>query len=448
MKNDELSLDIILDSLKKRDPHQEEFHQAVSEVFQWIIPFAKTQKKYNKLTLFEQLTEPERIIQFKVPWTDDNGETKINRGWRVQFNGAIGPYKGGIRFHPGVTISVLKFLAFEQCFKNSLTGLQMGGAKGGSDFDPKGKSDAEILQFCQSFMTELHHYIGPEIDIPAGDIGVGSREVAYLFGQYRRLTHRFNGTLTGKGISFGGSKLRPEATGFGLIYFTEMMLQEKDDSLDGAKVLISGSGNVAQYACMKALELGAEVLSMSDSGGYIYVENGLTKEQLEQIMELKNERSGRLKEAPELFDCEYHEGKPWGIEADVALPCATQNELNGEEAGKLVNNGIRCVAEGANMPCTPEAIKYFHETETLYAPGKASNAGGVAVSGLEMAQNHQFTSWTEEKIDEKLREMMQQIHRTCAKNGKTDSGYINYEKGAAIAGFRRLADAILMQGGF
>ena len=443
----ELTLDKVLDRATSRDPHQPEFHQALREVLQWVVPFAAEHPKYSKMSLFDKLTEPERVIQFRVPWTDDEGREQMNRGFRVQFSSAIGPYKGGLRFHPTVNQSILKFLAFEQVFKNSLTGLPMGGGKGGSDFNPRGRSDGEIMRFCQCFMTELYRHIGPETDIPAGDIGVGSREVGYLFGQYRRITNTFSGVLTGKGESFGGSLLRPEATGYGLLYFTKEMMEAMDAGLEGCRVLISGSGNVAQYACRKAIEMGAKVLTMSDSDGYIFKEDGLTDEDLDFIMELKNEKRGRINACEEAFACSFHEGKPWqhGTEAVLALPCATQNELDEDDAKALIENGLKAVAEGANMPCTDTAVKQFHNRKIAFAPGKASNAGGVSVSGLEMSQNSLRMGWTAEKVDEELHRIMHEIHEKCRSFGQ-EEGWINYEKGAAIAGFQKVADAMIAQG--
>ncbi|MCH8556406.1 MAG: NADP-specific glutamate dehydrogenase [Balneolia bacterium] len=445
----ELTLDAVLEIIKKRDPDQKEFLQAAKEVLQWIIPFAKSSDKYNSYALFERLIEPERIIQFRVPWVTDDGVSMTNRGYRIQFNSALGPYKGGLRFHPEVNLSILKFLAFEQTFKNSLTGLPLGGGKGGSDFNPKGRSDSEIMRFCQSFMTELYRHIGPDTDIPAGDIGVGAAEIGYLFGQYKRLTSSFNGVLTGKGLSFGGSQLRPEATGYGLLYFVEEMMNTAGDEIKDAAVIISGSGNVAQYSCQKAIELGMKVLTMSDSDGYIVVKDGITEEQLEQIMELKNENKGRIKECTDLFECEFHEGTPWSVEAEVALPCATQNELDEDHAKTLVENGLKYLAEGANMPCTDKAVAYFMENDIRFVPGKASNAGGVSVSGLEMTQNAMRLSWDSDRVDDELRQIMHRIHEQCTTYGKSDDGdddVINYEKGAAIAGFIKVADAMIAQG--
>lgn len=448
--------DAFIKEIQRRDPHQPEFLQAVREVMHWVLPFAESRPRYRNPALLKRLCEPERIIQFRVPWIDDHGREQMNRGFRVQFNSAIGPYKGGLRFHPSVNQSILKFLAFEQSFKNSLTSLPLGGGKGGADFNPKGRSDAEIMRFCQSFMNELYHHIGPETDIPAGDLGVSGREIGYLFGQYKRLTRRFDGILTGKGESFGGSLLRPQATGFGLLYFAEQMMQRcYNEGLEGRKVYISGSGNVAQHACRKAIELGACVLTLSDSSGYIFIEKGLREDDLKAIMWLKNEQQGRLSEAPEHLNCRYFEGKPWRHEqqqggntgVEIALPCATQNELDSEDAQALISGGLKCLAEGANMPCTDEAAGKLREAGISYAPGKASNAGGVSVSGLEMTQNAMRLSWTQNKIDDELRRIMQHIHETCETHGR-ESGQksINYEKGAAIGGFIKIADAMLAQG--
>jgi len=446
MKTDKpLTYQNVIDLAHQRDPDQPEFHQALKEVLQWVVPYAASHIRYNSFHLFEQLIEPERIIQFRVPWNTDDGIQRTNRGYRVQFNSTIGPYKGGLRFHPGVNQSVLKFLAFEQTLKNSLTGLPMGGGKGGSDFNPKQKTDSEIMRFCQSFMTELYRHIGPDTDIPAGDIGVGRREIGYLFGQYKRLTNTFNGVLTGKDLSFGGSNLRPEATGYGLLYFVEEMMKTKHDTMEGSSILISGSGNVAQYCCEKAIEMGGRVLTMSDSDGYIYKENGLTPKDLSFIMHLKNEERGRIKECRDEFECEYHEGKPWALKTDLALPCATQNELDGEDAKTLIKNGVKYVAEGANMPCTDSAAAAFLDARIAFVPGKAANAGGVSVSGLEMTQNAQRLSWDTAQADQELRQIMHQIHEKCKEYGQ-EKTYINYEKGAAIAGFIKVADAMIAQG--
>ena len=425
---------------------ENEFLQAVEEVAEAIIPFMEENPKYNNKMLLERMVEPERVLMFRVLWLDDEGNTQVNRGYRIGFNSAIGPYKGGLRFHPSVNLSILKFLGFEQVFKNSLTTLPMGGGKGGSDFNPKGRSNNEVMKFCQSFMTELSRHIGPNTDVPAGDIGVGSREIGFMFGQYKRIRNEFTGVLTGKGMSWGGSLIRPEATGYGNVYFAQNMLAVKGDSFNGKIVAISGSGNVAQYASEKATELGAKVVTLSDSSGYIYDENGIDVEKLTFIMELKNERRGRIKEYAEKFGCEFHEGeRPWGVKCNIALPCATQNELNEEEAKTLVANGCVCVSEGANMPSTPQAIEVFQNAKILFAPGKASNAGGVATSGLEMSQNSLRIRWTREEVDEKLQQIMKDIHSSCIKYG-TEGEYIDYVKGANIAGFVKVADAMLDQG--
>ncbi|HJN63786.1 MAG TPA: NADP-specific glutamate dehydrogenase [Flavobacteriales bacterium] len=423
-----------------------EFLQAVEEVAEVIIPFMEANPKYNNKMLLERMVEPERAITFRVSWLDDKGNIQLNRGYRIEFNSAIGPYKGGLRFHPSVNLSILKFLGFEQVFKNSLTTLPMGGGKGGSDFNPKGKSDNEVMKFCQSFMTELCRHIGPNTDVPAGDIGVGGREIGYMFGQYKRIRNEFTGVLTGKGMSWGGSLIRPEATGYGNVYFAQNMLEEKGDSFNGKVVAISGSGNVAQYACEKATELGAKVVTLSDSSGYIYDAEGIDAEKLAFVMELKNVRRGRIKEYADKFGCEFHEGaRPWSVNCDIALPCATQNELNGEEAKTLMANGCMLVSEGANMPSTPEAIEVFQNAKILFAPGKASNAGGVATSGLEMSQNSLRMNWTREEVDAKLKQIMKDIHSSCIEYG--DEGeYVDYVKGANIAGFVKVADAMLDQG--
>lgn len=437
-----------LDKVSKRNQNEPEFMQAVREVAETVLPFIEKNKQYQNKMLLERMVEPERVIMFRVPWLDDNGDIQVNRGFRIQMNSAIGPYKGGLRFHPSVNLSILKFLAFEQVFKNSLTTLPMGGGKGGSDFDPKGKSDNEVMRFCQSFMTELTRHIGADTDVPAGDIGVGAREVGYLFGQYKRLQNEFTGILTGKGRSYGGSLIRPEATGYGNVYFAQNMLKTKGDSLEGKSVVISGSGNVAQYAAEKVLQLGGKVLTMSDSGGYIYEEGGITEEKLQFIMKLKNEKRGRISEyVDEYASAKYFEGKtPWEVKCDVALPCATQNELHENDAKMLVDNGCMCVGEGANMPCTPEAVEHFQNARILFSPGKASNAGGVATSGLEMSQNSMRYSWTAEEVDAKLHGIMNEIHDRCVEFGKQEDGYIDYVKGANIAGFVKVADAMLAQG--
>ena len=443
-----VSVQSFMDAVAKKNQNEPEFLQAVHEVAETIIPFIEENPRYQNKMLLERMAEPERVIMFRVTWTDDNGNIQVNRGYRIQMNSAIGPYKGGLRFHPSVNLSILKFLAFEQTFKNSLTTLPMGGGKGGSDFDPKGKSDNEIMRFCQSFMTELSKHIGANTDVPAGDIGVGGREIGYMFGQYKRLRNEFTGVLTGKGLSFGGSLIRPEATGYGCVYFVKNMLEKQDKSLEGKKVIISGSGNVAQYAAQKAMQMGAHVLTMSDSSGYIYDEEGLNDEKLAYIMEIKNERRGRIKEYLDKYpNAKYTDGgEPWEIACDIALPCATQNEIQEDEAKKLVENGCMCVGEGANMPCTPEAVAVFHEAKILFAPGKASNAGGVATSGLEMSQNSLRLSWTREEVDEKLKSIMADIHQACVEHGTDADGYTDYVKGANIAGFVKVADAMLAQG--
>ena len=422
-----------------------EFLQAVEEVAEAIIPFMEENPKYNNKMLLERMVEPERVLMFRVPWLDDNGNTQVNRGYRVEFNSAIGPYKGGLRFHPTVNLSILKFLGFEQVFKNSLTTLPMGGGKGGSDFNPKGKSDNVVMKFCQSFMTELCRHIGPNTDVPAGDIGVGGREIGFMFGQYKRIRNEFTGVLTGKGMTWGGSLIRPEATGYGNVYFAQNMLAVKGDSFAGKTVAISGAGNVAQYACQKATELGAKVVTLSDSSGYIYDANGIDAEKLAFVMELKNVKRGRIKEYADKFGCEFHAGRPWSVNCDIALPCATQNELNDAEAKTLVANGCMLVSEGANMPTTPEAVEVFQNAKILFAPGKASNAGGVATSGLEMSQNSLRMNWTREEVDTKLQQIMQDIHASCVEYG-TEGNHIDYVKGANIAGFVKVADAMLDQG--
>ena len=442
------SITAFMDSVSKNNPNEAEFLQAVLEVAETVIPFIEENKKYHNKMLLERMVEPERVIMFRVNWLNDKGEIQVNRGYRIQMNSAIGPYKGGLRFHPSVNLSILKFLAFEQTFKNSLTTLPMGGGKGGSDFDPKGKSDNEIMKFCQSFMTELSKHIGADTDVPAGDIGVGGREVGYMFGQYKRLRNEFTGVLTGKGISFGGSLIRPEATGYGTVYFAQSMLETKGDSFKGKTVVVSGSGNVSQYAVEKANQLGAKVVTLSDSNGYIYDADGIDAEKLAFVMELKNELRGRISDYVAKYpNAKYVEGKrPWEVKCDVALPCATQNELDGHEAEILVANGCIAVAEGANMPSTPEAVAVFHDAKILFAPGKASNAGGVATSGLEMSQNSLRLSWTAEEVDEKLKGIMLAIHTSCVQYGTDKSGFVDYVKGANIAGFVKVADAMLAQG--
>ena len=431
-----------------RNPGEKEFHQAVREVVESLAPYIIEHPYLMDMKILERIAEPERVVMFRVPWINDEGEVEINRGYRVQMNSAIGPYKGGIRFHPSVNLSIMKFLAFEQTFKNSLTTLPMGGAKGGSDFNPKGKSDNEVMRFCQSFMTELQRHIGQDTDVPAGDIGVGGREVGFMFGQYKRLRNEFTGTLTGKGLNWGGSPLRPEATGYGTCYFAAAMLATKGDSFEDKTVCISGSGNVAQYAAEKALQLGAKVVTLSDSNGYIYDPDGIDREKLDYVMELKNVIRGRIREYAKKYPgAKYFENeRPWKVKCDIAMPCATQNELDGEDAKALVANGCICVAEGANMPSTPEAIEVFQNAKILYSPGKASNAGGVATSGLEMTQNSMRLKWTPEEVDERLHRIMEDIHAACVKYGTEPDGYVNYVKGANIAGFIKVADAMMAQG--
>ena len=431
-----------------KNPGEGEFHQAVKEVAESLMGFIDENPKYKTAKILERMAEPERVIIFRVPWLDDKGNIQINRGFRVQMNSAIGPYKGGLRFHPTVNLGILKFLAFEQVLKNSLTTLPMGGGKGGSDFDPKGKSDAEVMRFCQSFMTELQRHIGADTDVPAGDIGVGGREIGCLFGQYKRLRNEFTGVLTGKGLEWGGSLIRPEATGYGLVYFANEMLKTAGKDFKGKTVVISGSGNVAQYAVQKATTLGAKVVTMSDSNGYIYDPDGIDEEKLAYMMEIKNVRRGRVKEYVEKYkNAQYFDGKkPWGVKCDIALPCATQNEIQEEDAKTLVANGCWLIAEGANMPSTNEAIAVYQNAKILYAPGKASNAGGVATSGLEMTQNSERLPWTREEVDARLHQIMINIHATCVKYGKEADGHINYVKGANLGGFIKVADAMLAQG--
>ncbi len=432
--------------IKAKNPAQPEFYQAVHEVAESLIPFIEENPKYKYARILERIAEPERIIIFRVPWINDKGDVEINRGFRIEMNSAIGPYKGGLRFHPTVNLSILKFLAFEQVFKNSLTTLPMGGGKGGSDFDPKGKSDNEVMRFCQSFMTELCRHIGPETDVPAGDIGVGGREIGYLFGQYKRIRNEFTGVLTGKGLEWGGSLIRPEATGYGAVYFAQEMLSTKNDSLEGKTVTVSGSGNVAQFTTQKVTELGGRVVTLSDSAGFIYDPNGIDEEKLAWVMDLKNIRRGRISEYAEKFGCEYHEDKrPWSVPCDVAFPSATENEINKTDAETLVNNNCRVISEGANMPSTPEAIEVYQHNKLLYGPGKAANAGGVAVSGLEMTQNSMRLPWSREEVDERLHTIMKNIHATCVKFG-SEGGYVDYVKGANIGGFVKVANAMLAQG--
>ena len=433
--------------INRKNSNEPEFMQAVREISENVLPYIVSKDIYHGKNILMRMVEPERVLMFRVNWVDDKGEIQVNRGYRVQMNSAIGPYKGGLRFHPTVNLSILKFLALEQVFKNSLTTLPMGAGKGGSDFDPKGKSDGEIMRFCQSFMTELYRYIGPNTDIPAGDIGVGGREIGYMFGQYKKLKKEFTGVLTGKGLSWGGSLIRPEATGYGTVYFAENMLKHVDDSISGKTVTISGSGNVAQYAAEKCIQLSAKVVSMSDSSGTIFDNDGIDEEKLAFIMDLKNNKRGRISEYIKKYPtAKFLKNKtPWEIPCDIALPCATQNELNEQDASCLIKNGCICVSEGANMPCTPEAIKIFKFNKILYAPGKASNAGGVAVSGLEMAQNSLRYSWSRDEVDSKLKEIMNDIHKSCLIHGE-EKGWVDYEKGANIAGFIKVADAMLAQG--
>ena len=444
----EAKINAFMDLVKQRNHHEPEFLQAVQEVAETVIPYIVKNDIYHGKNILLRMVEPERLISFRVSWVDDTGEIQVNRGYRVQMNSAIGPYKGGLRFHPTVNASILKFLAFEQVFKNSLTTLPMGGGKGGSDFDPKGKSDNEIMRFCHAFMSELFRHIGHNTDVPAGDIGVGGREIGFMFGMYKKLKNSFTGVLTGKGASWGGSLIRPEATGYGDVYFAENMLQTKGDSFKGKTVVVSGSGNVAQYATEKATQLGAKVVTLSDSSGYILDKEGIDADKLAYVMDLKNVKRGRISEYVNKYsNAVFFKGeKPWVVACDVALPCATQNELNGEHAKQLVDNGCICVAEGANMPSTPEAIYEFQKAKILFAPGKASNAGGVATSGLEMSQNSLRLSWTREEVDEKLKQIMKDIHESCVAYGKNEDGTVDYIKGANIAGFVKVADAMLAQG--
>ncbi|WP_405400470.1 NADP-specific glutamate dehydrogenase [Maribacter sp. Asnod2-G09] len=437
-----------MDEVIARNGHEPEFIQAVQEVAETVIPYIANQDIYNGKNILLRMVEPERLISFRVAWVDDDGEIHVNRGYRIQMNSAIGPYKGGLRFHPTVNASILKFLAFEQVFKNSLTTLPMGGGKGGSDFDPKGKSDDEVMRFCHAFMLELNRHIGPNTDVPAGDIGVGAREIGFLFGMYKKIRNEFTGVLTGKGLSWGGSKIRPEATGYGTVYFAQSMLKTKNETFEGKTVVISGSGNVAQYAAEKAILLGAKVVTLSDSSGYIYDKDGINDEKLAFVMDLKNNRRGRISEyADKYASAEFHKGKtPWEVKCDIALPCATQNELDQQDAKNLLKNGCMCVAEGANMPCDTDAVHEFNNAKILFAPGKASNAGGVATSGLEMSQNSLRISWTREEVDERLKDIMEDIHDSCIEYGKDESGFCNYVKGANIAGFVKVADAMLAQG--
>jgi len=449
MKNEaiEQKINKFMAQVVAKNPSELEFHQAVREVIESIMPYMEEHPVYYNEKILERITEPERVFIFRVPWIDDKGEIQINRGYRIQMNSAIGPYKGGLRFHPTVNLGILKFLAFEQVFKNSLTTLPMGGGKGGSDFDPKGKSDKEVMRFCQSFMTELCKHIGADTDVPAGDIGVGGREIGYLFGQYKRIRDEFTGVLTGKGRLWGGSLIRPEATGYGCVYFAQEMLKTRGESFKGKIVTVSGSGNVAQYAVEKANEFGGKCVTLSDSDGFIYDPKGIDAEKLKFIMWLKNEKRGRIKEYADKFGCDYFPNeRPWGIKCDVALPCATQNEINGEEAKTLVKNGCYCVSEGANMPSTPEAVEVYLKNKILFGPGKAANAGGVATSGLEMSQNSLRLSWTREEVDQRLHQIMIDIHETCRKYGTKEDGFINYVDGANIGGFVKVADSMIAQG--
>jgi glutamate dehydrogenase/leucine dehydrogenase len=440
------SVNAFMESLKAKNPGEVDFYDTAKEVIDSVWEVLQDEPKYTRARILERITEPERVIMFRVPWIDDEGEIQINRGYRVEFNSAIGPYKGGLRFHPSVNLDILKFLAFEQTFKNSLTTLPIGGGKGGSDFDPKGKSDYEVMRFCQSFMTELYRHIGQHTDVPAGDIGVGAREIGYLFGQYKRIRNEFTGVLTGKGIDWGGILLRPEATGYGTVYFVQEMLKIQNEDIEGKKVAISGSGNVAQYAAEKTIQLGGKVITLSDSNGMIHDPDGITEEKLDFVFELKNEKRGRIKEYADKYNVKhYSKAKPWEVKCDIALPCATQNEINTKDANSLAENGCICVAEGANKPCRPGAVEVFIDNKILFGPGKAANAGGVAVSGLEMSQNGMHTSWIRSDVDAKLQEIMGEIHSKCVTFGTTD-GYVNYVNGANIAGFVKVADAMLDQG--
>ena len=439
-------IDEFMVKVVERNPGEPEFHQAVREVIESIMPYVEKNPKYQAAKILERIIEPERVVMFRVPWLDDKEEIQVNRGYRIEMSSAIGPYKGGLRFHPTVNLSILKFLAFEQVFKNALTTLPMGGGKGGSNFDPKGKSDNEVMKFCQSFMAELSRYIGPDTDVPAGDIGVGGREIGFMFGQYKRLRNEFTGVLTGKGLNWGGSLIRPEATGYGCVYFVQEMLKTKGESLKGKVCTVSGSGNVAQYTVEKLLQLGAKVVTLSDSNGMIYDEGGIDNKELQCVLELKNVQRGRIKDCVKDFKCKYFENKkPWGIKCDIAFPSATQNEIDADDAKTLVKNGCMAIGEGANMPSTPEAVEVFQKAKILYAPGKASNAGGVATSGLEMSQNSMRMSWSREEVDRKLHDIMIAIHEQCVKYGK-EGQYINYVNGANIAGFVKVADSMLDQG--
>ena len=440
------SIEDFMNKVKHKDPNETEFHQAVHEVVESLWDFLASNREYMHSGVLDRIVEPERVITFRVPWRDDRGQVNVNRGYRVEFNSAIGPYKGGLRFHPSVNLSILKFLGFEQVFKNSLTTLPMGGGKGGSDFDPKGKTDNEVMSFCQSFMLELSKHIGPDTDVPAGDIGVGSREIGYMFGQYKRIRNEFTGVLTGKGINWGGSLIRPEATGYGCVYFVEEMLKHIGNSIEGKDVLVSGSGNVAQYATEKVLHLGGKVVTLSDSSGFIHDPEGISKDKLDWVIDLKNNKRGRIEEYAEEFGCEYFEGlRPWGISCDIALPCATQNEINESNAKDLVKNGIIAISEGANMPSDPDAINIFQGSKVLFGPGKAANAGGVAVSGLEMSQNSMRIRWEREEVDQKLLTIMKSIHSACVIHGDNKK-HIDYVKGANVSGFIKVADAMMDQG--
>ena len=441
------SVEQFMSLIKAKNPAQPEFHQAVQEVTESLIPFIEENPRYKHAKILERITEPERVLMFRVPWLDDVGEVQVNRGFRIEMNSAIGPYKGGLRFHPTVNLGILKFLAFEQVFKNSLTTLPMGGGKGGSDFDPKGKSDNEVMRFCQSFMTELCRHIGPNTDVPAGDIGVGGREIGFMYGQYKRIRNEFTGVLTGKGIEWGGSLIRPEATGYGAVYFAEEMLQANGESLKGKTCIVSGSGNVAQYTTEKVNDLGGKVVTLSDSAGFIHDPDGIDAEKLSYVIELKNIRRGRIKEYADKYGCAYHEGKrPWIIKGEAAFPSATENEIQKEDAEALAENGCKVISEGANMPSTPEAIEVYTKHKVLFGPGKAANAGGVAVSGLEMTQNSMRLPWSREEVDSRLHRIMKSIHETCVKYGTEKDGTVNYVKGANIGGFVKVADAMLAQG--
>ncbi len=443
----DVKVDEFMAKLIAKNPGESEFHQAAKEVVESIMPFIEENPKYKHAKILERITEPERVLMFRVPWLDDKGEIQVNRGFRIEMNSAIGPYKGGLRFHPTVNLGILKFLAFEQVFKNSLTTLPMGGGKGGSDFDPKGKSDNEVMRFCQSFMTELYRHVGPDTDVPAGDIGVGGREIGFLFGQYKRIKNEFTGVLTGKGLEWGGSLIRPEATGYGAVYFAEEMIKTRGESFKGKTVSVSGSGNVAQFSVEKVNQLGGKVVTLSDSSGYIFDPNGVDDKKLAYVMELKNIKRGRIKEYAEKYKVQYvPDERPWKVKCDIAIPSATQNEINKQDAEILVKNGCVVVSEGANMPCTPEAVEVFLKAKILFGPGKAANAGGVAVSGLEMSQNSMRLPWTREEVDNRLHMIMTNIHETCVEYGREKSGFINYVNGANIGGFIKVADAMIAQG--